>query len=52
MEQVASELLAIALSRAEPAAVQEFRWTTADLGEPRIDLEDDEALRRVLDRSA
>ena len=49
MGQVASELLAVAL--AEPAmggAASQFAWTSADLGGPRVDLQDKEALRRVL----
>ena len=51
MGKVASELLAVALaepgvSRApEPA----LRWRSADLGLPRVELEDKEALRRALD---
>ena len=50
MGQVASELLAGAL--AEPSkrgSAHRFDWTSADLGAPRVDLEDTEALRRVLD---
>jgi hypothetical protein len=49
MGQVASELLAVALT--EPAggdAESRFTWTSADLGVPRVDLQDKEALRRVL----
>jgi hypothetical protein len=49
MGQIASELLAAALALSGPTAAGEFRWTSADLGEPRIDLDDDEALRRALD---
>lgn len=51
MGQVASELLAAAL--AEPGlsgAPRTFRWRSADLGAPRVDLEDAEALRRALER--
>ena len=49
MGQVASELLARAV--AEPADVPApvFAWTTAALGEPIVDLEDAEAVRRALD---
>lgn len=51
MGQVASELLAGALADSkQPAAARPFSWTTADLGAPLVDLEDKEALRRVLDR--
>jgi hypothetical protein len=50
MGQVASELLARAL--AEPDAhgkPARLRWTSRDLGKPRIDLEDKEAVRALLD---
>jgi hypothetical protein len=49
MGQVASELLARAV--AEPAGLPapEFRWISAPLGPSLIDLEDKEAVRRVLD---
>jgi len=51
MGQVASELLAGALSEPpQSSSVRNFRWTSADLGLPRVDLEDTEALRRVLDQ--
>ena len=49
MGQLASELLAAAFAERQagkkPAA---FRWTSQDLGAPLVDLEDAEALRRVL----
>ena len=49
MGQVASELLAraVATDRDLPAPV--FEWTSARLGRARVDLEDKEAVRRVLD---
>jgi hypothetical protein len=47
MGQVASELLAQALAE-EPEPVP-FEWRTANLGTPLVDLEDKEAVRRVLD---
>jgi hypothetical protein len=50
MGQVASELLAAALAEDRQPAAGDFRWTTADLGAPLVDLEDKEALRRVIDR--
>ena len=50
MGQVASELLAAALADDRQPAAGEFRWTTANLGAPLVDLEDKEALRRVLDQ--
>ncbi len=50
MGQVASELLAPALAESPPPAPPpRFSWLSADLGGPRVDLEDKEALRRVLE---
>ncbi len=50
MGQVASELLAGALADPGPRpAAATFSWTSADLGAPRVELEDKEATRRVLD---
>ena len=48
--EVASELLtkALAASEADPA-VSPLRWTSRDLGSPRVDLEDKEAVRALLD---
>lgn len=47
---VASELLAVALTRDQRAGARfEFRWTTGKLGTPLVDLEDKDALHRVLD---
>jgi hypothetical protein len=52
MGQIASELLAKALAqRGDPAAPPRFGWTSRDLGTPRVDLEDKEALQRLLDES-
>ena len=51
MGQVASEMLAGALAEpGPPAPARRFSWKRADLGIPRVDLEDTEALRRVLDQ--
>ena len=49
MGQVASELLtrAVATDRDLPAPA--FEWTSARLGRALVDLEDEEAVRRVLD---
>lgn len=50
MGQIASELLAKGLAQGEavqPAAPPE--WRSWDLGRPRIDLEDKEAMRVALD---
>jgi len=50
MGAVASELLARALAtRDAGAAVPPLRWRSGDLGAPRVDLEDKEALRALLD---
>jgi hypothetical protein len=50
MGQVASELLAAALAAAAPAGeAPPFRWRTADLGPPLVDVEDKDALHRALD---
>jgi len=50
MGQVASEMLARAL--AEPGASEDraFDWLSRDLGRPRVDLEDKEAVRAILDK--
>jgi hypothetical protein len=51
MGQVASELLAGALAAAgRDESVSSFAWKSADLGAPRVDLEDEEAMMRILDR--
>ena len=53
MGQVASELLAAAIARpAPPRDPAALRWRTADLGTPSVDLEDKEALQRLLDETA
>jgi plasmid stability protein len=49
MGQVASELLARAVAEPMDLPAPDFNWAAADLGLPRIDLEDPEAVRRVLD---
>jgi plasmid stability protein len=48
MGQVASELLAQALASPVDLPAPDFHWISADLGKPRIDLEDPEAVRRAL----
>lgn len=50
MGQLASELLAAALAESEGRAATGLSWTSADLGSPRVDLEDKEELRRILER--
>ncbi len=49
MGTVASELLAQALAADPPAAPEPLRWVSGDLGAPKVDLEDKEAVRAVLD---
>jgi hypothetical protein len=51
MGQVASEVLAPALATGAPAgAPAPLRWAAKRMGKPKIDLEDKEALWRLLDR--
>jgi plasmid stability protein len=50
MGQIASEALAVALAE-EPAKPVPFRWKTHDMGLPLIDLEDKDALYRILDEA-
>ena len=51
MGQIASELLAPGLAGSAEAnrAPSRLRWTSRDLGTPRVDLEDKEAVRAHLD---
>jgi plasmid stability protein len=49
MGQVASELLARAVAETSDAPAPAFTWTSAPLGRTLVDLEDKEAMRRVLD---
>ena len=48
MGRVASEVLARALADTEPER-SAFAWAARDLGMPRVDLEDKEAVRAILD---
>jgi hypothetical protein len=50
MGPIASELLARAVAEPTDRPAPDFTWTTADLGPPRIDLEDPEAVRRAIDQ--
>jgi hypothetical protein len=53
MGALASELLAPALARHDPAArPPALSWTSADLGAPLVDLEDRDALHAALERRA
>jgi len=49
MGQIASELLARAVAEPADLLTPEFTWTSAPLGRALVDLEDKEAVRRVLD---
>ena len=49
MGQVASELLARAVATDADLPSPSFDWTSRRLGRPVVDLEDKEAVRRVLD---
>jgi hypothetical protein len=49
MGQVASELLARAVADDQDAPAPPFKWIVADMGGLLVDLEDKEAVRRVLD---
>jgi plasmid stability protein len=49
MGQMASELLARAVAEPMDVPPPDFTWAAEDLGLPLIDLEDPEAVRRVLD---
>jgi plasmid stability protein len=51
MGQIASELLARAVESDADRPAPEFVWTSAPLGPARVDLEDKEAVRRILDRA-
>lgn len=52
MGQVASELLARAVAEPADLPAPDFTWAAADLGLPRIDLDDPEAVRRALEEGA
>jgi hypothetical protein len=49
MGRVASELLARGLAEGAHQPAQALQWRSDDLGEPLVDLEDEDALREVLD---
>src|SRR3954453_1828151 len=50
MGQLASELLSGALDEPGlPPGADDLSWTAADLGQPLVDLEDKEAVRRAID---
>jgi len=49
MGQVASEILAAAIAEPEGRSAPVFDWVSRDLGKPKIDIEDKEAVRAILD---
>jgi hypothetical protein len=49
MGQIASELLAKGLAEGADRDVPALEWTSADLGEPLVDLEDKDAVWEALD---
>lgn len=51
MGQVASELLARSLreNQAQAPTAPRLKWLSRDLGRPKVDLEDEEAVRALLD---
>lgn len=48
--ELASQLLARALSEKPPPPASTFSWVSRDLGTPAIDLEDKDALHALMDR--
>jgi len=51
MGQVASELLAASLSEKAPRVAAPLRWPVRHMGRPLVDLEDGDAVGRLLDRA-
>jgi hypothetical protein len=49
MGQVASERLAIVLGGGKPKSLAPLRWPSRGMGKPRVDLQDKDALWKVLD---
>ncbi len=49
MGQIASEALAVGLRERAPEETQAWSWPSKQMGRPRIDLDDREALGRLLD---
>jgi hypothetical protein len=50
--EVASQLLARALSEKSTTKPKSFSWVSRDLGVPPVDLEDKDALHALMDRDA
>jgi len=49
MGQLASERLAVSLEDEVQAEAQPFKWPTWHMGRPKVDLQDKDALWRILD---
>ncbi len=49
MGQIASERLAVALREEMPVEPAPLRWPTRHMGKPTVDLQDKDALWRILD---
>jgi hypothetical protein len=52
MGQLASERLAISLEDETPITERPLQWPTLHMGKPKLDLQDKDALWRVLDSDA
>jgi hypothetical protein len=50
MGQVASERLAVSLRESAPKELPRLRWPSRRMGKPVVDLEDKDALWKVLDK--
>jgi hypothetical protein len=50
MGQVASERLAVMLGEGKPKSLGPLRWPSKRMGKPLVDLQDKDALWKVLDR--
>lgn len=50
MGQVASEVLATGLRKPTPRKARPLYWPARDMGKPLIDIDDKEALGRMLDK--
>lgn len=50
MGQVASEVLASGLREESPRTAEPLYWPSTHMGKPKVDLEDKEALGRMLDK--
>jgi hypothetical protein len=51
MGQLASERLAVSLRESAPKELPRLRWPSRRMGKPAVDLDDKDALWKLLDRS-